>query len=124
MTQASYSLNGAAPSPLSLYRDGNDLWVHTDHGTILLHQQTIGERSGSTSSHSANEIRSSIPGKVAAVVVKEGDSVEQGDTLLVLDSMKMEHPIRATTRGTILKLPVQVGTIVQAGELLVSLEPL
>ena len=124
MTQASYSLNGAAPSPLSLYRDGNDLWVHTDHGTILLHQQAIGERSGSTSSHSANEIRSSIPGKVAAVVVKEGDSVEQGDTLLVLDSMKMEHPIRATTRGTILKLPVQVGTIVQAGELLVSLERL
>ncbi len=123
-TQASYSLNGSASSPLSLYRDGNDLWVHTDHGTILLHQQSIGERSGSTSSHSANEIRSSIPGKVAAVVVKEGDSVEQGDTLLVLDSMKMEHPIRATMRGTILKLPVQVGTIVQAGELLVSLEPL
>jgi acetyl/propionyl-CoA carboxylase alpha subunit len=121
-TLASYSLDGGAPSPLSLYRDGNDLWVHTDNGTTLLHQQSIGERSGSTSSHSANEIRSSIPGKVAAVVVKEGDSIEQGDTILVLDSMKMEHPIRATTRGTIVKIPVQVGTIVQAGELLVTLK--
>lgn len=122
--QASYSLDGSAPSPLAMYRDGDQLWVHTDHGTILLHQQSIGERSGGTSSHSANEIRSSIPGKVAAIVVKEGASVDQGDILLVLDSMKMEHPIRATTRGTILKLPVQVGTIVQAGELLVTLEPL
>lgn len=121
-TQASYSLNGGAPSPLSLYRDGNDLWLHTDQGTILLHQQSIGEGSGSTSSHSENEIRSSIPGKVAAIVAKEGDSIEQGDTILVLDSMKMEHPIRATTRGTIVKIPVQVGTIVQAGELLVTLE--
>jgi biotin carboxyl carrier protein len=57
------------------------------------------------------------------VLVKEGDIVENGATLLVLDSMKMEHPIRASIPGKISNLPVQVGTIVQAGSLLVAIEP-
>jgi acetyl/propionyl-CoA carboxylase alpha subunit len=122
-TTATLSLNGGAPSSVSLYRDGNDLWVHSNRGTVVLHQPAIGERSGGAGSSSANEIRSTIPGKVAAVLVKEGDTVEQGATLLVLDSMKMEHPIRATMNGKVASLPLQVGTIVHAGALLVSLEP-
>jgi biotin carboxyl carrier protein len=110
-------------SPVSLYRDGSDLWVHTNQGTTVLHTPTVGERSSGAGATSANEIRSSIPGKVAAVLVKEGDIVEHGATLLVLDSMKMEHPIRATMSGKVTSLPVQIGAIIQAGALLVSIEP-
>jgi len=54
-------------------------------------------------------------------MVKEGDTVEHGATLLVLDSMKMEHPIRATMNGKIASMPVQIGTIVQSGMVLVVL---
>ncbi len=53
--------------------------------------------------------------------MKEGDLVEHGATLLVLDSMKMEHPIRATMAGRVASMPVQVGTIVQSGAVLVVL---
>ena len=123
VTTATISLNGGAPSSVSFYRDGYDLWIHSNRGTIVLHQPAIGERSGAAGGGSANEIRSTIPGKVAAVLVKEGDTVEQGATLLVLDSMKMEHPIRATMSGKVAKLPLHVGTIVHAGAMLVSLEP-
>jgi propionyl-CoA carboxylase alpha chain len=123
VTTATLSLNGGAPSAVSLYRDGYDLWVHTNRGTVVLHQAAIGERSGAAGGGSANEIRSTIPGKVAAVLVKEGDIVEQGATLLVLDSMKMEHPIRASMNGKVASAPLQVGTIVHTGALLVTLEP-
>jgi propionyl-CoA carboxylase alpha chain len=120
-TTATVSLNGAPPSHVSTFKDGNDLWVHTTDGTTVLHEAGIGERSTSAAGGNANEIRSTIPGKVAAVIVKEGDVVEHGTTLLVLDSMKMEHPIRATMNGRIASMPVQVGTIVQTGMVLVVL---
>ena len=124
LTTATVSHNGGAPTPISLYRDGHDLWVHSDRGTVVLHEVAIGERTGGASSGSANEIRSTIPGKVAAVLVKVGDTVEHGTTLLVLDSMKMEHPIRASIHGRVAALDLAVGTIVQSGSLLVAIEPL
>ncbi len=123
VTTATLSLNGGAPSSVSIYPDGHDLWVHSNRGTLVLHQPAIGERSSGAGGSSASEIRSTIPGKVAAVLVREGDVVEHGTALLVLDSMKMEHPIRATMNGKIASLAVQDGTIVQAGTLLAKLEP-
>ncbi|MEN9846390.1 MAG: hypothetical protein RIS36_1537 [Pseudomonadota bacterium] len=122
VTRATLSLNGGVPSSVSLYRDGYDLWVHSNRGTVVLHQSSIGERTRGAGGGNANEIRSTIPGKVAAVLVKEGDLVEHGATLLVLDSMKMEHPIRATISGKVTSLPLQVGMIVHAGALLATLE--
>ena len=120
-TTATISVDGALPSSVCSFKDGNDLWVHTTDGTVVLHEAGVGERSTSSAGANANEIRSTIPGKVAAVMVKEGDTVEHGATLLVLDSMKMEHPIRATMNGKISSMPVHVGTIVQSGMVLVVL---
>ena len=122
-TTATLSRDGGTPTSVSLYRDGQDFWVHTRNGSVVLHEPAIGDRVSGVSGHSANEIRSIIPGKVAAVLAKEGDIVEHGTTLLVLDSMKMEHPIRATISGKVASLTAQVGTIVQAGTLLAVLEP-
>jgi biotin carboxyl carrier protein len=118
---ATVSVDSALPAHVITFKDGNDLWVHTTDGTVVLHEAGIGERSTTAAGTNANEIRSTIPGKVAAVMVKEGDTVEHGATLLVLDSMKMEHPIRATMNGRIASMPVQVGTIVQSGMVLVVL---
>jgi biotin carboxyl carrier protein len=60
-------------------------------------------------------VTSPIPGKVAALNVKVGDSVTEGALVLVLDSMKMEHPFRATRDGTITSLGVTQGAVIQAG---------
>lgn len=118
------SVDGESPFDVTIVRDGSVLWVHLPTGTVALRErlpQTRG-RDG-VDAAASNIIRSSIPGRVAAVSVKEGQTVQSGDVLLVLDSMKMEHPIRSPIQGTIKSLPNQVDAIVQSGTVLVVLEP-
>jgi len=55
------------------------------------------------------------------VLVSEGDQVEDGDTLVILESMKMEIPILAETPGVITKLHVAEGDVVQEDELIAEI---
>jgi biotin carboxyl carrier protein len=52
------------------------------------------------------------------VVTSEGDEVGEGDTLVILESMKMEIPVLAETPGTVTKLAVAEGDVVQEGDLI------
>ena len=65
-----------------------------------------------------SEIRAEMAANVWKVVVAEGDAVGEGDTLLVLESMKMEIPVLADTAGTVRSLPAAEGTVVQEGDVL------
>ena len=66
-----------------------------------------------------NKINSPLPGSVISVAVKEGQAVKKGDTLLVLESMKMENPILADCDGTVSKIAVAAGQSVMQDDLLV-----
>ena len=70
----------------------------------------------------AGEIRAPLAGRVAAVHVREGESVADGDTVAVLDAMKMEHAITAPGAGTVVAVHVDHDEVVEAGALLVELE--
>jgi acetyl/propionyl-CoA carboxylase alpha subunit len=59
-----------------------------------------------------------MPGKVVKVLVSVGDAVTQGQTLLILEAMKMEHSVRALTAGTLSRLSVSPGDQVDTGALL------
>ncbi len=63
-----------------------------------------------------------IAGKIISVNVKVGEKVKEGDTLCMIESMKMENPILAPVAGTITKLECSVGQIVDAGVLLAIIE--
>ncbi len=65
-----------------------------------------------------------MPAKVVKVLVQNGDSVNLGDSLIVLEAMKMEHLIKAGADGLVGDLLVQEGDQVQSGELLVVVAPL
>ena len=67
------------------------------------------------------EVRAEMAANVWKVVVAEGDAVAAGDTLLVLESMKMEIPVLADAGGTVTRLPAAEGTVVQEGDLLAVL---
>jgi 3-methylcrotonyl-CoA carboxylase alpha subunit len=68
----------------------------------------------------AGKLVAPMPGQVTKLFVKEGDKVEKGAPLIVIEAMKMEHTINAPREGTIVKLPFAVGDIVpEAAELLV-----
>ena len=63
-----------------------------------------------------------MPGTVVAVHVAEGDRVEAGRPLLVLEAMKMQHPVVATAAGVVRSLSVVVGAQVDAGTVLAVIE--
>ena len=66
----------------------------------------------------ADEIRAEMVANVWKVVAKPGDAIAEGDTLVILESMKMEIPVVAETDGTLAELAVNEGDVVQEGDLI------
>jgi biotin carboxyl carrier protein len=64
------------------------------------------------------EVRSEMVANVWKVVVKAGDKVSAGDPLVILESMKMEIPVEAPEDGTVQKVAVEEGGVVQEGDLI------
>jgi biotin carboxyl carrier protein len=67
------------------------------------------------------EVRAEMVANVWQVVATEGDQVEDGDTLVILESMKMEIPVLAEDSGTLAKLHVSEGDVVQEGDLIATI---
>jgi acetyl-CoA carboxylase biotin carboxyl carrier protein len=68
------------------------------------------------------EVRAEMVANVWRVVVAEGDHVDDGDTLVILESMKMEIPVLAEESGTVTKLHVAEGDVVQEDDLIAVVE--
>jgi acetyl-CoA carboxylase biotin carboxyl carrier protein len=67
------------------------------------------------------EIRAEMVANVWKVLVSEGDQVDDGDTLVILESMKMEIPVVAESPGVVTKLHVAEGDVVQEDELIAEI---
>ena len=63
-----------------------------------------------------------MPGKITEVRVKIGDRVKNGDTVCILEAMKMFNELRAETSGAVKEVNVEVGTMVATSDLLVLIE--
>lgn len=70
----------------------------------------------------ADEIRAEMVANVWKVVKAAGDAVEEGDTLVILESMKMEIPVIAEVDGVVSKMAVKEGDVVQEGDLIAVVE--
>jgi acetyl-CoA carboxylase biotin carboxyl carrier protein len=68
------------------------------------------------------EVRAEMVANVWKVVVQEGDKVEEGDTLVILESMKMEIPVLAEDDGVVAQLKVAEGDVIQEGHLIAVIE--
>lgn len=69
-----------------------------------------------------NAVTAPIPGAIIAILVKEGDTVEAGQTLLTMEAMKMENQIKAPKAGKIIQLCVKPGDAVAQGQDLLIVE--
>lgn len=67
-------------------------------------------------------LKAPMPGKILEVMVKTGDTVKAGDTLLILEAMKMQNAILASTKGIIKKVLVKEGDTTSKSDLLIELE--
>jgi acetyl-CoA carboxylase biotin carboxyl carrier protein len=69
----------------------------------------------------AEEVRAEMVANVWKVLVAEGDTVTDGDTLVILESMKMEIPVIAEVDGIVGVLAVKEGQVVQEGDLIAEI---
>ncbi|MCI9478458.1 MAG: biotin/lipoyl-binding carrier protein [Lachnospiraceae bacterium] len=67
------------------------------------------------------EVKASVPGKVFKVEASVGQAVKAGDSIVILEAMKMEIPVVAPEDGTVASINVGVGDAVESGDLLASL---
>lgn len=74
------------------------------------------------SSKHIKEIKAPMPGLVLEVAVKEGQEVEEGEKILILEAMKMENSIMIHTNARIKRIAVSAGQAVDKGKVLVELE--
>jgi acetyl/propionyl-CoA carboxylase alpha subunit len=70
----------------------------------------------------AAEVRAIIPGRVASLAVEVGQRVEAGQTLLIVEAMKMQNEIRAPRAGIVRGVAVAAGQVIDAGALLIVIE--
>jgi acetyl-CoA carboxylase biotin carboxyl carrier protein len=68
------------------------------------------------------DVEAHITGTVWKIEVAVGDSVDEGDTVVILESMKMEMPVEAEDSGTVKEISVEEGQAVSEGDTLVVLE--
>jgi len=70
----------------------------------------------------AENVVAEMVANVWKIVVAQGDDVAEGDTLLILESMKMEIPVITETGGRVAELKVAEGDVVQEGDVLAVIE--
>ena len=70
----------------------------------------------------ADEIRAEMVANVWKIVASVGDEVSDGDTLVILESMKMEIPVVAEADGVVQQIAVNEGDVVQEGDLIAVIE--
>jgi biotin carboxyl carrier protein len=107
----------AAVSP-----DGAKRWVTVNGRTLVLTKSSGGPKSSGHGDRSSNELAAPMPGQVRAVQVAEGDSVIKGQTLVIVEAMKMEIKVAAPRDGKIKSLKVQQGQTVERDQILVEIE--
>jgi biotin carboxyl carrier protein len=68
------------------------------------------------------EIKTAMPGKIVRILAAEGDSVEKGDGVIVVEAMKMQNEMKSPKSGTVKEIRFAEGDTVNAGDILVVIE--
>ncbi|MDX2163252.1 MAG: biotin/lipoyl-containing protein [bacterium] len=84
-------------------------------------QLLLTRRTGTTAGSGELSVKAPMPGLIVAVPVQEGDAVKQGQTILVLESMKMQNELKAPRDGVVQRISVQAGQSVEQNKLLITL---
>jgi len=100
---------------------GDSIWIGIEGYALQFQIDRATDRAPSTS-RDQDALTPPMPATVVRIQVRAGDHVEAGDTLVVLEAMKMELPIRAPRASTVRAILCAEGQLVQPGTLLIELE--
>ena len=119
-------LNGDSHQIRIAPRSDGTLTLHTGlaeyHAEVTDPRSWRGRRHGAVEAEGRQQITAPMPGKVVRLLVKQGDLVEAGQGLLVVEAMKMQNEIRSPKSGKIERLFAKEGQPVNAGEVLLWVE--
>jgi biotin carboxyl carrier protein len=101
--------------------DNAKRWVTVNGQTFVLTKSSGAKRRNTGHDH-ASELVAPMPGVVRSVNISEGDAVTKGQTLLLLEAMKMEIRVQAKSDGVVKKLFVKQGQTVEREQILVEIE--
>ncbi|MET3455410.1 acetyl/propionyl/methylcrotonyl-CoA carboxylase subunit alpha [Pseudomonas kilonensis] len=101
--------------------DGHDLWLSTRPGGLHLQDRTLAPVAAQASA-SDGTLQAPMDGAIIEVLVSEGSPVHQGQLLMVLEAMKMEHPLKAGIDGVVRQLHVTRGAQVKNRQVLLRVE--
>ena len=96
-----------------------DIFQGAERHTLEIHDPGLHELDASGG---GGGLAAPMPGKIVAVLVESGATVEKGTPLLILEAMKMEHTIKAPAGGTVKELLYRVGEQVEEGAELLAFE--
>jgi biotin carboxyl carrier protein len=102
-------------------RVGNDLhlWVGSTRFAVEVRDpRSLRGRTRLVEDHGPKKITAAMPGKVVRLLVREGDEVEPGRGVAVVEAMKMQNELKSPKKGIVRKLLVEEGDTVNAGEVL------
>lgn len=102
--------------------NGPRRWVTVNGQTFMLTQSSGALKRGGQAGHAAGALTAPMPGQIRAVQAGEGDSVTKGQTLVILEAMKMELKVAAPFDGVVKIVKVQPGQNVEKDELLLEIE--
>lgn len=105
------------------YHLGNEqLWLYGEFGNLELVDVTH-EPAGGQNAASSGAVKAPMDGAIVDVLVEEGARVTKGQLLVVLEAMKMEHPLKAGVDGVVRRVGAAKGDQVKNRQLLVEIEP-
>ena len=103
--------------------NGTQVWVGTTPFAVEVRDpRSLRGRSGAADDQGPKKLTAPMPGKVVRVLVREGDAVEAGTGLVVVEAMKMQNEIKSPKKGTVQKVLASVDAAVNAGDVLVVVE--
>lgn len=108
-------------STLLWAKDGRDIWLHLG-GKSYHVQKAIGTAAGAAAVGSERILRAPMPGLVRQVLVTAGHQATVGETLLILEAMKMEIRIQAPQAGKLAQVAVKQGQTVEKDQVLIEFE--
>ncbi len=119
-------LLGGRQRELHVVQERDRVYVHCGAAAKEARVQDLRQRrrGGAAAGDGRFEISAAMPGKVVRVLVEEGQTVETGQGIVVLEAMKMENELGAGQAGMVKEILVKAGDLVENGALLVRLGPL
>jgi biotin carboxyl carrier protein len=88
----------------------------------VFNPRDLRSRQSGPASHAGQQVRAPMPGKVVRVLVSAGESVKEGQGLVVVEAMKMQNEMKSLAAGRVTEVRAQAGATVKAGEVLVVIE--